>query len=135
MSDQASDLRRRKYPRVKESCGVRYRVIEESAAPEKNRSGTARNISGGGMCFSAGRPFEPGAMVALEMSLSELPAPVVSLGRVVWCERAADGAGGYDVGVEFWWIGWADEEAQGRMLKYIHEKLDEMGVDPAGEAP
>lgn len=132
MSEQATDLRRRKYPRVKESCGVRYRVIEESAVQGESRSGMARNISGGGMCFSADRPFKPGVMVALEMSLSELPAPVVSLGRVVWCERA-DKAGRYDVGVEFWWIGWADEEAQGRMLKYVHEKLDELGIDPASE--
>ncbi len=133
MSEQATDLRRRKYPRVKESCGVRYRVIEEPAAQGESRNGMARNISGGGMCFSADRPFKPGIMIALEMSLSELPAPVVSLGRVVWCERV-EKSDRYDVGVEFWWIGWADEEAQGRMLKYVHEKLDELGIDPAGEA-
>jgi len=90
------------------------------------------NISGGGMRFSADVEFETGAMVALEMSLGELPTPVVSLARVVWCERAEE-EGKFDIGVEFWWIGWADEEAQGQMLKYINQKLGQLGIDTFGE--
>ena len=66
----------------------------------------------------------------LEMSLSQSPTPVVSLGRVVWCEAGAGGK--FDVGIEFWWIGWADEEAQRHMLGYIGQKLKEMGQDKTG---
>ena len=95
--------------------------------------GVAVNISGGGMCFSADREIPPGSMVALEMSLSELPTPVVSLGKVVWCDRGEE-EGKYDVGVEFWWIGWADAEAQGQMLKYINQKLGQLGIDTFGDA-
>ncbi len=130
MGNQEKELRERKYPRVKESCQVTYRVIEEGIAQAEERGAMAVNISGGGMCFSADRQLQPGSLVALEMSLSQLPTPVLSLGRVAWCEVGAGGK--FDVGVEFWWIGWADEEAQRHMLGYIGQKLKEMGQDKTG---
>ena len=132
MSEYDEELRRRKYPRVKESCQVKYRVVEKGTGGPKDRDGAAVNISGGGMCFSSDEPLEPGSMVALEMSLSHLPTPVVSLGRVVWCEEAEE-LGKYDVGVEFWWIGWADEEAQRKMLQYVQERLGQMDLEKGGE--
>ena len=133
MTDEDEELRRRKYPRVNEACNVKYHVVEDAAVPARNQGGVAVNISGGGMCFSADGPLEPGSMVALEMTLSDLPTPVVSLGRVVWSEPSEE-AGKFDVGVEFWWIGWADEEAQNRMLGYINQKLGELGIGKDGEA-
>jgi hypothetical protein len=130
MADQ-SEERRRKYPRLRESCNVRYRVVEDPVMRPEEQGGVAVNISGGGMCFAADQEIPPGAMIALEIRIGELPTPVMAFGRVVWCEDAGE-AGKTDVGVEFWWIGWADAEAQGKMLRYIQEKLDKLGIDNAG---
>jgi PilZ domain len=130
MSETNGDLRDRKYPRVKESCDLKYHIIEEAGGERaEGQGGVSVNISGGGMCFLSNDPITPGSMVALEMSLSHLPTPVVSLGRVVWCEESEARRDRFDVGIEFWWIGWADEEAQGQMLQYIQLKLKELGID------
>jgi len=132
MSQEDADRRQRKYPRVKEACEVKYRVIEDPVMQPERQGGVALNISGGGMCFSVEQELELGSMLAIELTLPELPTPVVSLARVVWCDLG-DGAAKFDVGVEFWWIGWADTEAQGHMLRYINEKLDELGLNSSGE--
>jgi c-di-GMP-binding flagellar brake protein YcgR len=130
MSETDQEWRDRKYPRVKESCDLKYHVIEDAVGERPDaQGGVSVNISGGGMCFSSGEALKPGSMVALEMSLSHLPTPVVSLGRVVWCEESEDRVGRFDVGVEFWWIGWADQEAQNQMLQFVRKKLEELGVD------
>ena len=134
MAEQDAELRRRKYPRVKEACAVKYRVVRAPEEQPDDQGGVVVNISGGGMCFSVDEELAPGAVLALEMSLSGLPTPVVSLARIVWCD-AGEQPERFDVGVEFCWIGWADAEAQDRMLKYIHEKLDDLGIDSGGEAP
>jgi hypothetical protein len=61
-------------------------------------------------------------MLALKMKLAELPAPIIALGRVTWVE---EGASGYEVGVEFWWIGWQDEGLQAEIRNLITHKLAE----------
>jgi c-di-GMP-binding flagellar brake protein YcgR len=126
MAGHDDELRERKYPRVKEACKIKYRLVEDQAAAGIEQGAVAVNISGGGMRFMADEAFKPGAMVALDMSLSHLPNPVVALARVVWCETS-EKPGKYEVGVEFWWVGWADTEAQAKMLAYINKKLEEMG--------
>ncbi len=128
MADLEAAQRDRKYPRVKESCHVKYRVVQDAAVGQLEDRGVAVNISGGGMCFQSGEPLKAGETVALELTLEQLSTPVVSLGKVCWCEPAAE-AGKFDVGVEFWWIGWADQEAQERMLGYVSEKLGDISVD------
>ena len=132
MADRDEELRERKYPRVRESCQVKYHVVEEAMAGPLRERGVAVNISGGGMCFAADEPLVPGETIACEVTLPQLPTPVRSLGKVCWCEPSDRSPGKYDVGVEFWWIGWADPEVQETMLGYINKKLDEMGVDEEG---
>jgi c-di-GMP-binding flagellar brake protein YcgR len=126
MSEHNGEQRERRYPRVKESCKIKYRLVEDDAEAGVEQGAMAVNISGGGMRFTADEAFKPGAMVALDLSLSHLPNPVVALARVVWCE-ASEKPGQYEVGVEFWWVGWSDTEAQAKMLGYINKKLEEMG--------
>ncbi|MFW6107664.1 MAG: PilZ domain-containing protein [bacterium] len=133
MSESESELRRRQYPRVRESCELSYRVVMDPALKPEEEGAVAVNISGGGMRFRADQELEPGTMVALRMTLPELPTPVVSLARVVWCEQTPAEAAQYDVGVEFWWIGWSDGDVQSEMLRYVNEKLQDMGIDPTGE--
>lgn len=127
---EKDEMRRRKYPRVKDNCSLRFKVITEAPIESDGVSahdmGVAINISGGGMCFSANKPLAPGTMITCEMKLSQLPTPVVSFGKVVWCERSESPAT-FDIGLEFWWIGWSDAEAQDKMLKYINSKLSPFG--------
>lgn len=133
MSESEKEQRRREYPRVKESCEVSFRVVDDAAGRPEDEGAKAVNISGGGMCFRSHRMLTPGSMVALRMALEGLPSPVVALARVVWCEQQPDSDDQYDVGVEFWWIGWAEAESQKAMLTYINGKLKDLGVDASGD--
>ena len=65
------------------------------------------NISGGGICFTNAVAVPKGKMLALEMELPGFPTSVISMGKVIWCRESQDGRGLFDVGVEFWWVGWA----------------------------
>jgi hypothetical protein len=118
----------RVYPRVSSSCEITWRVIdrgEQSAHARKSTSpegGFLQNISGGGLCFSAPSPPPVGVMLALKIGIPELPAPVIALGRAVWVEQNTPG---YEVGVEFWWIGWQDEGVQAEIRNLITHKLAE----------
>lgn len=84
------------------------------------QKGVMQNISGGGVCFTSVTDPGLGKMIALSLDLPGLPASVLSLGRTVWTKPAA---GGFDVGVEFWWIGWKDEDVQQKIRSYIADKL------------
>jgi hypothetical protein len=119
-SQVAADVR--KYPRVSEDCEVNCELIDDDVRPE-GQDGVALNISGGGMCFSTLGPLPVGAMVALQVNLPQLPSRVVALAKVCWSRPQAD-TGKFDNGVEFWWIGWRDEQAQDAMLDYVKGKLD-----------
>lgn len=81
-----------------------------------------QNISGGGLCFSSDAPPPVGGMLALKMRLVDVPTPVIALGRATWVESSI---AGYEVGVEFWWVGWQDEEAQAELRSLITHKLAE----------
>jgi PilZ domain-containing protein len=117
----------REFPRLHAACDLSWRVIDDAAAaqvphPPEQSAGFLQNISGGGLCFSVDSPPALGAMVALRMGLPGVPAPVIALGSVKWCEPAA---GRHDVGVEFWWIGWQDEGAQANLGNFITHHLAE----------
>jgi hypothetical protein len=116
---------RRVFPRVSTSCEITWRVVdersEERIAPPVE-GGFLQNISGGGLCFSTSSPPPIGVMLALKIKLPELPSPVIALGRATWCE---DGISGYEVGIEFWWIGWQDEGVQAEIRNLITHKLAE----------
>lgn len=118
-SNPAADKRR--FPRLKEACGLRYRRLETDALTSEGVEALTVNISGGGICFEAPGPVEPGSLLAVELSLPDFESAVVSLGRSVWCEPRADGR--YDVGMEFWWIGWGDDGAQKAIAEYIKTEL------------
>jgi len=121
MSPTEAGIDLRKYPRVNDDCEVTYTLIEDEYEPV-SRDTLAMNISGGGMCFIAPEPLPIGEMIALRVNLVPLPNKVVALARVVWT-RPGEKAGQYDIGVEFWWIGWNDSQAQGAMLDYVTKKL------------
>ncbi len=122
MSSTQAGIDLRKYPRVSDDCEVTYTLIEDEHEPV-SRNTLAMNISGGGMCFTAREPLPIGEMIALRVNLALLADKVVALARVVWVEPN-EAMGQYDIGVEFWWIGWNDSQAQGAMLDYVSKKLE-----------
>jgi Tfp pilus assembly protein PilZ len=83
-----------------------------------------KNISGGGICFSNPDQIPEGSMLALEVALPEFPDTVISMGKVCWCRASTDGDD-YEIGVEFWWIGWKDEAAQQKLRSFITTALRE----------
>jgi hypothetical protein len=119
MADEGSE--RRRFPRLKRSCSLRYRHIEGESLPTEGQEALSVNISGGGISFQVPESVEPGVLLALELTLPEFDAPVVSLGRTVWCDPADDG---FQVGVEFWWIGWGDDGAQRAIADSIKKALE-----------
>lgn len=116
----------RNFPRVSRSCDVSFRHVNREAFEGKTQpeAGTMRNISGGGICFYNPEQIPVGSMLALEVALPEFPDTVISMGKVCWC-RPSSGDHGYDIGVEFWWIGWKDEAAQQKLRSFITTALRE----------
>jgi hypothetical protein len=113
----------RAFPRVSASCEITWRVIDDRSLTQTappSEGGFLQNISGGGLCFSTPTPPPTGVMLALRLKLAELPTPVIALGKASWVEEAGTG---YDVGVEFWWIGWQDEGVQAEIRNLIAHKL------------
>ncbi|MHC4473634.1 MAG: PilZ domain-containing protein [Planctomycetota bacterium] len=122
MADSSASSEKRKFPRLKESCAIRFKQIDSDAFPIEGTETLTVNISGGGICFATDSPVENGMLLAIELTLPEFQSPVVSLGRTVWCDQRDDGK--YEVGMEFWWIGWDDDGAQQAISGYIKKALD-----------
>jgi len=113
----------RKYPRISEKWNLDYHLVAREDVETGPISTVAQNISGGGICFRASESLKPKAMVALEMTSPSIPSPILALARVVWAKPCAEG-GGYEIGAEFWWVGWKDNSAQATMADYIKAKTE-----------
>lgn len=125
-SEREALVENRRFPRVSASCGLRFTPVSESdvaARLDSMSEAMMRNISGGGICFVSERPLTPGCMLALELRLPGFPMDVISMGKVAWSRPLEDDAPGFEIGLEFWWIGWEDEEAQTRIRGFIAETL------------
>jgi hypothetical protein len=110
---------------VSSQCEITWRVIDERSVTDRApapEAGSVHNISCGGLCFASSEAPPVGGMLAIKMRLPEVPMPVIALGRAMWVE---DGAAGYEVGIEFWWVGWQDEGAQAEIRNLITHKLSE----------
>ena len=113
---------RRDFPRLSSSCLVDYNVVQQDDRYEEmreNSKGLLQNISGGGMCIRVEKAPEDGEMMTLNIRLPQFPTAVLALGKVCWVKTVE--GGGFDVGVEFWWIGWEDAEAQESIRGYIRD--------------
>ena len=112
----------RKFPRVLNSTQLRWRPAPAETAFEE---GMQLNISGGGVCFYAPREIGLGEILAIELDMPSFPVGVLALGRVVWCRVATQpGTSGYDIGVEFHWVGWDSAKAQQSIADYVKGLLD-----------
>ncbi len=87
----------------------------EVSVPHEHRARphVLRNLSAGGLSYTATRPVKPGTIVSIRFRVSD-PA-VVLVGQISWCELSEHG---YEVGVRF--LGGLDA-ARARVLDELSE--------------
>ena len=107
---------RRRFPRLRKDFQITYRMVDQDKLDHDPVKSLAVNISGGGVCFEATDNLQKGALVALDIRSDDFNAPVLALAKVVWCKP--HGAR-YEVGAEFWWVGWGDDQAQATIANYV----------------
>ncbi len=114
---------KRKFPRLGETWDLDYKIIRAKEFKMNSIDSLTVNISGGGICFEASEDLPKGTMLALELRSAEFPSPIMALAKSIWCrERDVDK---YEVGAEFWWTGWKNNDSQRNMLEYINKQIDE----------
>jgi len=106
----------RKFPRVSKEYRVSYSLIDQEQFDRTPTNSLAINISGGGICFASEGPLAKGTMVALDIDADDLQSSILALAKVQWCKPSGET---YEVGAEFWWIGWRDHEAQAQVPDFI----------------
>lgn len=107
---------KRRFPRLHKDFQISYRVVDQEKFESDPIHALALNISGGGVCFEVTEDLQKGTLVALEIRSDDLSAPILALAKVVWCKPQKDA---YQIGAEFWWIGWRDNEAQTTIANYV----------------
>lgn len=107
---------KRKFPRVDERWQVSYRVLDKEQYLDAPIRQYTVNISGGGICFTSEAEIELNSMVALDLESPLFPSPILALAKVVRCKRTRQG---HEIGAEFSWVGWQNDDAQKAMGDYI----------------
>lgn len=111
-------LKKRKFPRINQSCQLKYRRLDKHVDQGSPLSSLAMNLSGGGVCFTTRDEVVPDSILALEIESPGLKMPIIAMARAVWCKkRHFDDL--YDLGCEFYWVGWKDDSAQQSLADYI----------------
>ena len=117
-------MKRRRFPRLKEGRALDYRVMDSAQFEHDPVSTLAVNISGGGICMEAQEEIEPGSMLAVDLHSPAFDSPILALARVVWCKKKLF-SDKYEIGAEFWWVGWRDSDAQNKIADYIRDTVPE----------
>ena len=111
-------MKRRRFPRLREGWALEYRVVDSKQFERDAVSSLAVNISGGGVCIEAKEEIEQGTMLTLDLHSPAFDSPVLALARVCWCKKRLFSEV-YEVGAEFWWVGWRDSDALDSIATYI----------------
>jgi len=113
---------KRKFPRLGKIWELDFRVITLEEFKENPLRGLTVNISGGGICFESDKEIQKGTMLALELKSTIFPSSIIALAKAIWCHKEG-GKDKYDVGAEFWWTGWKDNDAQKAVAEYISKQI------------
>jgi len=101
----------RKWPRAEASGKLRYWIVQPPEPLSDPFNGSVMNVSRGGMAFLGTEATPVDSVILAELSVASLPGRTVAcMARVVWCEDSP-ASSQYNIGAEFWWIGWADPAA------------------------
>jgi len=109
-------LQSRKFPRVSKEYRVSYSLVDQEQFDRNPISSLVVNISGGGICFISEEPLAKGNMVALDIDADDLHSSILARAKVKWCKASRNT---YEIGAEFWWIGWRDHETQTTVADFI----------------
>jgi hypothetical protein len=109
-------FQRRKFPRIAKNYQISYTPIDKDQFENNPISSLAVNISGGGLCFEASEAVEPDTVLTLEITSGTFHSPILALARVAWCKPRGEV---YEIGAEFWWIGWRDNQVQSTIADFI----------------
>jgi c-di-GMP-binding flagellar brake protein YcgR len=116
-------LKKRKFPRIDQSWHLKYRTLEKHVDRNSPLSSLAINVSAGGVCFTSKNEVPPETMLALEIASPDLGMPIIAMAKAVWCKkRRMDDM--FDLGCEFYWVGWKDDSAQKSLADYIKTQTD-----------
>ena len=108
----------RRFPRVTESCEVRYRVKGDIVAAWVGS--TTINISAGGMRIRSPEGMEPGASLELRMKLPGMPELEIH-GRVIW--RSLQASGVMEYGVEFAGVTLPQQAQIDRLVAFLRQRV------------
>jgi len=122
---EAAMFWRRRFPRLSKKFKIAYKMVDQEKFDNDPVSSLALNISGGGVSFEASENLQPGALVALDIHSHDFDAPILALAKVVWCKPRGSR---YQVGAEFWWVGWGDNKAQATIANYVAAQTALTGV-------
>lgn len=113
---------KRKFPRLGEIWNLDYRKITSEDFKKNPIKSLTVNISGGGICFEADEEIPKQTMLAIEMKSSIFSSFIIALAETIWCKKKKK-KHKYDVGAEFWWTGWKNNDAQTSVAEYIRKKI------------
>jgi len=113
---------RRKFPRLGTIWDMSYKTMSSEEFSVNPLSSFTVNISGGGICFETQEEIPEGTVLTIELKSKIFPSSILALGKTVWCRKDEE-KDKYDVGIEFWWIGWKDKDAQQAVADYINKQI------------
>jgi hypothetical protein len=118
-------FQRRKFPRIGKHYHLSYTTVDKTQLENNLLSSLVINISGGGLCFEANEALAKDTIVALEITSDDAHPAILALARIAWCKPKGDK---YEVGAEFWWIGWRDNTAQMTIADFIAAKTSHQKI-------
>ena len=115
---------KRKFPRLDEKWRINYRVLNKEEFFKGPIRQFTLNISVGGLRFETEEEIVPNTMLALELESDMFLSAILAISKVTWCNKAGLG---YEIGAEFWWIGWQKNDARNAVANYIASALKTPG--------
>ena len=109
---------KREFLRLSEIWDLNYKIIDLEDIKTSSINSLTVNISGGGVRFEANEEIPKEAMLVLELKSKHFPSPIIAIAKCVWCKKAKK-EGQFEVGVQFWWTGWKDNDSQDAVSEHI----------------
>jgi len=109
---------KREFLRLSEIWDLNYKIIAREDIKKSTINSLTVNIGGGGVRFEASEEIPEGAMLILELKSKHFPSPIIAMAKSIWCKKAKK-KDKFDVGVQFWWTGWKDNDSKDAVSEHI----------------
>ncbi len=113
---------KRGFLRLSEIWDLNYKIIDLEDIKKSSINSLTVNISGGGVRFEANEKIPEGTMLLLELKSKHFPSPIIAVAKSVWCKKAKK-KDTFEVGLQFWWTGWKDNDSQDAVSEHIVTSL------------